>query len=67
MVNVKTNFDTEIYSVNPDISPRKMYTHKIYDLCEEATGRYELHFTVRTDSIERALQLAENWLDGIEI
>lgn len=78
----------EIYRIDPDISPRKMYTHKIYDLCDiaqtygikipkevkeksymysdwEAAGRYDLHFTVRTDSIEKALQLAENWLDEI--
>ena len=80
---------SEIYKVNPDISPRKMYTHKIYDLCAiaktnhidvpkgikeksymysdwEAAGRYDLHFSVRIDSIEKALRLAENWLKQIE-
>ena len=79
----------EIYRADPDINPRKMYTHKIYDLCDiaqtygikipkgineksyiysdwEVAGRYDLHFTVRTDSIKKALQLAENWLDEIE-
>lgn len=79
----------EIYRVNPKINPRKMYTHKIYDLCTiaenegikipkgikdksymysdwEAAGRYDLHFSVRTDSIEKALRLAENWLKEIE-
>lgn len=79
----------EIYKVDPDISPRKMYTHKIYDLCAiaesykikipkeikdnaykysdwEAAGRYDLHFSVRMDSIEKALRLAEEWLGKIE-
>ncbi len=79
----------EIYKVNPDINPRKMYTHKIYDLCAiaetnhikvpreikeksymysdwEAAGRYDLHFTVRIDSIEKALCLAESWLQHVE-
>lgn len=79
----------EIYRVNPDISHRKMYTHKIYDLCAlaesygikiprgiknkaymysdwEAAGRYDLHFSVRTDSVEKALRLAENWLREIK-
>ena len=46
----------EIYKVDPDISPRKMYTHKIYDL----------HFSVGLDSIEKALRLAEKWLGEIE-
>lgn len=80
---------SEIYRVVPDISPRKMYTHKIYDLCSiaesngikvpkgikekaymysdwEAAGRYDLHFSVRTDSVEKALSLAESWLKEIE-
>ncbi len=80
---------SEIYRVAPDISPRKMYTHKIYDLCAiaekngiqvpkaikqksymysdwEAAGRYDLHFSVRTDSVEKALRLAEDWLRKIE-
>lgn len=79
----------EIYKVDPDISPRKMYTHKIYDLCDiaesygikvpkeirdnaymysdwEAAGRYDLHFSVRLDSIEKALRLAEKWLGEVE-
>ena len=79
----------KIYRVNPGISPRKMYTHKIYDLCTiaedngikvpreirdkaymysdwEAAGRYDLHFSVRMDSIEKALCLAENWLREIK-
>ena len=76
---------SEIYKADPNISPRKMYTHKIYDLCAiaesygievpkgikdnaykysdwEAAGRYDLHFSVRMDSIEKALRLAEEWL-----
>lgn len=24
---------SEIYRVNPNINPRQMYTHKIFDLC----------------------------------
>ena len=79
---------SEIYKADPCISPRKMYTHKIYDLCAiaesygikvpksiknsaykysdwEAAGRYDLHFSVRTDSIEKALCLAEEWLREI--
>lgn len=79
----------EIYKVNPGISPRKIYTHKIYDLCAiaeksgikvpkgikhnaymysdwEAAGRYDLHFSVRIDSVEKALRLAENWLREIK-
>lgn len=79
----------EIYRVYPEISPRKMYTHKLYDLCDiaesqgikvpkgikeksymysdwEAAGRYDLHFTVRIDSIEKALRLAEKWLKELE-
>ena len=44
---------SEIYRVNPQISPRKVYTHKIYDLCAVA-------------SIEKALQIAEKWLEEIE-
>lgn len=79
----------EIYRVNPNENPRKLYTHKIYDLCTiaenlgifvpkgikvksymysdwEAAGRYDLHFTVRIDSIEKALHLAEEWLREIE-
>lgn len=79
---------SEIYKADPDISPRMMYTHKIYDLCAiaesygievpkgiknnaykysdwEAAGRYDLHFSVRTDSIEKALRLAEEWLNKI--
>lgn len=79
---------SEIYKADPCISPRKMYTHKIYDLCViaegygiivpksiknnaykysdwEAAGRYDLHFSVRTDSIEKALCLAEEWLREI--
>lgn len=74
---------SEIYRVAPDISPRKMYTHKIYDLCSiaesngikeksymysdwEAAGRYDLHFSVRVDSVEKALRLAESWLKELE-
>lgn len=30
----------EIYKVDPDISPRKMYTHKIYDLCDIAESYF---------------------------
>lgn len=79
---------SEIYKAAPDISSRKMYTHKIYDLCAiaesygikvpkgikdnaykysdwEAAGRYDLHFSVRTDSVEKALRLAEEWLEEI--
>lgn len=79
----------EIYRVDPDISPQKMYTHKIYDLCAiaerqglyvpkeikdkaymysdwEAAGRYDLHFSVRMDSVEKALHLAEEWLREIK-
>ncbi len=78
----------EIYRVNPGISPRKMYTHKIYDLCDlaecsgirvpreikdnaymysdwEAAGRYDLHFSVRIDSVEKALRLVEKWMKEI--
>ncbi|MCM1325227.1 MAG: HEPN domain-containing protein [Bacteroidales bacterium] len=33
----------------------------------EAAGRYDLHFSVRVDSIEKALYLAENWLNGTRI
>lgn len=80
---------SEIYKADPGISPRKMYTHKIYDLCAiaesygievpkgikdnaykysdwEAAGRYELHFSVRTDSVEKALRLVEKWMKEIE-
>lgn len=79
---------SEIYKADPGISPRKMYTHKIYDLCAiaesygievpkgikdnaymysdwEAAGRYDLHFSVRMDSVEKALRLAEEWLREI--
>lgn len=79
---------SEIYKVDPSINPRKMYTHKIYDLCAiaesygievpkgikdnaykysdwEAAGRYDLHFSVRMDSIEKALRLVEEWLRKI--
>ena len=28
----------------------------------EAAGRYDLHFSVRVDSVEKALRLAEDWL-----
>lgn len=79
---------SEIYKADPCISPRKMYTHKIYDLCAiaesygiqvpkgikdnaykysdwEAAGRYDLHFSVRMDSIEKALRFAEEWLRKI--
>lgn len=79
----------EIYRVNPSISPRKMYTHKIYDLCDlaeyngirvpreikdkaymysdwEAAGRYDLHFSVRVDSVEKALRLVEKWMKEIK-
>lgn len=77
-----------IYQADPEINPKKMYTHKIYDLCAiaeslgicvpkgirdnaymysdwEAAGRYDLHFSVRTDSIQKALRLAENWLKDL--
>lgn len=79
----------EIYKADPGISPKKMYTHKIYDLCAiaesygievpkgikdnaykysdwEAAGRYDLHFSVRTDSVEKALRLVEQWMKGIK-
>lgn len=79
---------SEIYRVNPNINPRQIYTHKIFDLCSiaqfngiiipkdialnaqmytdwEAAGRYDLHFSVRVDSIEKALRLAENWMKDL--
>ena len=33
----------------------------------EAAGRYDLHFSVRVDSIEKAVRLAENWLKSLSI
>ncbi|MDD6071450.1 MAG: hypothetical protein PUC12_11675 [Clostridiales bacterium] len=30
----------------------------------EAAGRYDLHFSVRIDSVEKALLLAKQWLDS---
>ncbi len=79
----------EIYKADPGISPKKMYTHKIYDLCAiaesygievpkgikdnaykysdwEAAGRYDLHFSVRTASVEKALRLVEQWMKEIK-
>lgn len=76
---------SEIYRVAPEVNPRKLYTHKIYDLCSiaseygimvpkgivknagmytdwETGGRYDLHFSVRKDSIKTALNAAEDWL-----
>lgn len=32
----------------------------------EAAGRYDLHFSVRVDSVEKAIQLAQNWLDDLK-
>lgn len=32
----------------------------------KATGRYDLHFSVRTDSVDKALRLVEGWLKEIE-
>lgn len=32
---------SEIYKNSPNIDPRKMYTHKIYDLCAIAKGWLE--------------------------
>lgn len=31
----------------------------------EAAGRYDLHFSVRTDSVEKALRLVEQWMKEI--
>lgn len=31
----------------------------------EAAGRYDLHFSVRVDSIEQAVRLAEDWLKDL--
>lgn len=39
----------------------KMYTDW------EAAGRYDLHFTVRVDSIEKALRLAQSWMEDLKI
>lgn len=81
---------SEIYKVNPNINPRQMYTHKIFDLCNianmngvkvpkeiwmnaqmytdwEAAGRYDLHFSVRIDSIEKAVTLAQKWINDLKV
>lgn len=33
----------------------------------EAAGRYDLHFSVRIDSIEKAVQIAESWIKTLEM
>lgn len=80
---------SEIYRKNPNINPRKTYTHNLYDLCSiakslnikipadirknsimytewEASGRYDIHFVVRVDSIKRAIKTATYWINEIE-
>jgi len=80
---------SEIYRVKPNINPRQIYTHNIFDLCTiagkigihvpkeiisnaqmytdwEAAGRYDLHFTVRVDSVEKALRLAQQWMEKLK-
>jgi len=37
---LKKIIKSEIYKANPDINPRKMYTHKIYDLCAIAKANH---------------------------
>lgn len=32
----------------------------------EAAGRYDLHFSVRIDSVEKALRLVEKWMKEIK-
>lgn len=32
----------------------------------ETGGRYDLHFSVRMDSVEKALRLAQDWIISIE-
>lgn len=32
----------------------------------EAAGRYDLHFSVRVDSIEKAVRIAESWIETLE-
>ncbi len=32
----------------------------------EAAGRYDLHFSVRMDSVEKALRLVEKWMKEIK-
>lgn len=79
---------SQIYGVNPNINPKQVYTHKIFDLCSiaringinvpkdivinaqmytdwEAAGRYDLHFSVRVDSIEKAVRLAQEWIEEL--
>lgn len=80
---------SQIYKINPNINPKQMYTHKIFDLCSiakvngikipkdiiinvqmytdwEAAGRYDLHFSVRVDSVEKAIRLAQDWIDDLK-
>lgn len=51
---------SEIYRVSPNINPRQMYTDW------EAAGRYDLHFSVRIDSIEKAIRLAQSWMKELK-
>lgn len=32
----------------------------------EAAGRYDLHFSVRVDSVEKAIRLAQDWIDDLK-
>ena len=80
---------SEIYGVDPNVNPKKLYTHKIHDLCNiaaeygiavpkeitknagmytdlETGGRYDLHFSVRADSVEKALKLAQEWIKNMK-
>lgn len=75
---------SQIYKADPNVSNKKMYTHKIYDLIAiaeaynikipalikknalmysdwEASGRYDLHFVARMDSIQNALDTLDTW------
>lgn len=86
---IEKTIKSETYRVAPNINPRKLYTHKIYDLCSTKTGygisvpkeiaknagmytdwetggRYDLHFSVRADSVEKALRLAQNWIKDMK-
>lgn len=51
---------SEIYRVSPNINPRQKYTDW------EAAGRYDLHFSVRIDSIEKAIRLAQSWMKELK-
>lgn len=33
----------------------------------EAAGRYDLHFSVRIDSIEKAVTLAQKWINDLKV